>query len=191
MCLLESCTKVEFDNLILLLGGRDRAQVLLNGKWKLSKSYAKRMKAIEDCHTTFPEEPQYVADMTITRASAVNFSKEPGLRFMSSRRGIGFSGKRVKRLAKDTAIKTRKVVRKSACCLVTGLYVTALTLISFTLYAWFFAIPRTLWPYWGKSWSKQRIRGIFIILGVVLLSAGITLGLGAIVWLFIFRIPYM
>ena len=69
------------------------------------------------------------------------------------------------------------------------MYVAALTLATLSLYAWVFAIPRSIWPYWGKTWDKQRIKGIFIILGVLILSTGLTLGVGAICWLLIFRLP--
>ena len=190
-CLLESCTKVEFDNIIRLVGGMDAALVMLNGKWKLSKSYARRMKAIEECHETFPIEPQYIADMTIQRASNVNKGMGRGSRnrHLDSQRSAFETGQAFKSAAKDTAIKTRKVLRKAGCCVFTGLYVAALTLATLSLYAWVFAIPRSIWPYWGKTWDKQRIKGIFIILGVLILSTGLTLGVGAICWLLIFRLP--
>ena len=124
------------------------------------------------------------ADMTIQRASAVNRSRES--RFHKNR-SVTFD-KKLRRAAKDTALKTRKIARKSTCCLFTGFYVAALTFFSFSLFAWIYGLPRTLWPYWGKTWNRQRIKGILIIIGVLLLSAGLTLGVGAIVWFFIFKI---
>ncbi|QDZ22819.1 C2 domain-containing protein [Chloropicon primus] len=178
MCLLESSTRVEFDKLIEAIGGMDQVLLQLNGKWRLSKSYAVRMKAVEDCHEAYPGEPQYVADMIIQRASNVS----AGRRGSNRPNTQATFDKVFRRAAKDTAIKTRKVLRKSACCCFTGVYVAAFTLSSLTLFAWLYAIPRTLWPYWGKAWNSQRLKGLGIIFGVVLLTAGVTLVVAFFFW---------
>ena len=185
MCLLESCSQVEFDKIVEAIGGADRTLLLLNGKWGMSKSYAVRIAAIRSCHDAHPYEPQYVADMTIQRASKVSRGgRSPGRPGLHSSSRATFDAK-IRHAAKDTAIKTRKVVRKSACCLFTGIYVAIFTLLSLTLYAWFYAIPRTLWPYWGKTWNWQRFKGLLIIFGVVVLASGLTFGVALLLWVII------
>ena len=110
--------------------------------------------------------------------------KVPGRPGLHSSSRATFDAK-IRHAAKDTAIKTRKVVRKSACCLFTGIYVAIFTLFSLTLYAWFYAIPRTLWPYWGKTWNWQRFKGLLIIFGVVVLASGLTFGVALLLWVII------
>jgi len=183
-CLLESVVLKEFNEILDLLGGRKAVMTMLTGNWKLSKSYSNRFVRVEEVLDTYPHDAQYIADMAITRTVAMNRSRM---------RGSNSSGDRrvtmdVKGTAQRTAKKTRKMLRKSACCMLTGLYVSILTIATFSLFAWCFAIPRTLWPYWGRAWNKERFRGILIMVGVTLLAGGITLAIAAIIWFLVFRL---
>ena len=181
MCLLESCTEIEFDKIIESIGEMDRALVLLGGKWGLSRSYVRRLKAVQECHKAFPMEPQYVADMAIMRVTATNKRRQRTFGAAGSDKSVSLD-KKIAKTAADTARQTRKVLRKSACCVFTGIYVAIFTLASLTLYAWLYALPRTLWPYWGKGWNKQRFKGLGIIIGVLLLTGGLTAGVAVILW---------
>lgn len=181
MCLLESCTEIEFDKIIESIGEMDRALVLLGGKWGLSRSYGRRLKAVQECHKAFPMEPHYVADMAIMRVSAVNKRRQRTFGAAGSDKSVSLD-KKIAKTAAETARQTRKVLRKSACCVFTGIYVAIFTLASLTLYAWLYALPRTLWPYWGKGWNKQRFKGLGIIIGVLLLTGGLTAGVAVILW---------
>lgn len=54
-CLLESCTQLEADAVMVSLGGRGRLMRLLRGNVPLSQSYARRVADVERAHALRPE----------------------------------------------------------------------------------------------------------------------------------------
>ena len=184
-CLIESSTQDEVKDIVAGLGGYNYVHSKLTGSWGLSKHYGERLKTVYEVHKTHPGDPQYVADMAIMRVSAIGKSKE------KTHAGDANIMAGIKDKARKTAVNTKKIVRKTSCCLVTGIYVASLTLATLTLFAWVFAIPRTLWPYWGKSWNKTRLRGLLIMFGVIALSGAATAGICLIFYSIIFGVNHM